>query len=356
MNGYAMRTGGVALVMWLGVTGPALAEDPKEAARILGEAGQAAAAAIAKDSGQPSAVPGYAGTDLPEAAHTDTGMADAASRALTDPDDEGDAVGRAVVEGTVSRPDAPVSQGEPAVVRSKAVSDDPQSPAWGGQGLASGSTSDCGADLDDAGGGGSCGQLNYCVGAGCETVETPANTGFVEAATRANMALEMGGETFDRNNLRIFAGNKHACRIKWGGLANCCKDSGFIEGLAGCNREERYLAEQRHDGNTRYLGKRCTKKFFGWCRRYVREWCVFRSKLGRIVHEQGRPQLGIGWGSCRGFTVAEIERVDFERMNLSEFTGNLFEADKDPGVDLPDSGETGAVMRERIRNFYSQGN
>ena len=34
-------------------------------------------------------------------------------------------------------------------------------------------------------------------------------------------------------------------------------------------------------------------------------WCVFGSKLGRILQQQGRRQLGIGWSGCRGFTVSE---------------------------------------------------
>ena len=46
--------------------GGAWAEDPKAAARAIGEAGRAAAAAVAKDPASTSKVPGYAGTNLPE--------------------------------------------------------------------------------------------------------------------------------------------------------------------------------------------------------------------------------------------------------------------------------------------------
>ena len=47
---------------------------------------------------------------------------------------------------------------------------------------------------------------------------------------------------------------------------------------------------------------------------------MFGSKLGRILQQQGRSQLGIGWSSCRGLTVAEIKRIDFAGLDLSEFT------------------------------------
>ena len=127
-----------------------------------------------------------------------------------------------------------------------------------------------------------------------------------------------------------------------------------MTGIAGCTREEHLLAEERHAGNTHYLGKECTKKVLGVCVRHERAWCVFGSKLGRILHEQARPQLAMGWESCRGFTVAEIGRIDFDRVDLSEFTENLMDEAKAPGISLPDADETGAAMSGRIRDFYER--
>ena len=284
-------------------------------------------------------------------------MADAARQALAEPDDTGGTAGRAVIEGAVSRPERPVSESEPAVRRSDVVQDRPESPDWDAGGLASGSVSDCGAGVDEAGDGGACGSVVTCVGAGCETVRPEANTGFVDSAARLNMVLEMGGEAFDREELRFFKGQRRTCSIHWFGWQNCCTDSGFLidAGLAGCSENERLLAEQRHAGNTHYLGEYCAKRsFFGFCRRRARAWCVFGSKLGRILHEEARPQLGIGWGNCRGFTVAEIERIEFERIDLSEFTENLTDGSMEPGVSLPGADETGALMRERIGDFYDR--
>ena len=154
--------------------------------------------------------------------------------------------------------------------------------------------------------------IRWCVGADCDSVQSQANTGFVNAATRLNMAVELGGEEFDRDNLRFFTGQRRACHIKLFGLANCCKNSGLLVGLANCSASERELAEERNAGNTHYLGRYCSKRtFFGVCIRRSRAWCVFGSKLGRILQQQGRRQLGIGWSSCRGLTVAEIEGIDF---------------------------------------------
>ena len=332
------------------------AEDPKAAAREIGRAGAAAAGAIARDASKAGTVPGYAGTDVPEKNLTAGGMEDAARARLADPDDPGGKAGRAVIGGTLTRPDRPVAVTDPAVVRGKGIAAAPGNAENGAGGLASGNVTECGADLDDAEDGGSCGSVRYCVGAGCETVRPQSNSGFANAATRLNMAIELGGEKFDRDDMRFFTGDRRACTIRLFGLANCCRNDGLIEGLAGCSASERELARERHAGNTHYLGTRCAKKtLFGICIRYEKVWCTFGSKLGRILQEQGRRQLGRGWGDCRGFTVAEIESIDFGSLDLSEFTGNLMDGDIEPDVSLPDAGDMGAAMRTRVRDFYERG-
>ena len=336
--------------------GDTRAADPKAAARAIGQAGTAAASAIARDAANAAKVPGYAGTDVPERSLTDSGMEDAARARLADPDDPGGEAGRAVIEGVSVRPAASVPAGDPMVQRSDTIAATSQSSAHGAGGLASGGVTDCTAGVADAERGGSCGRVTYCVGAGCETVESEGNTGFVDAATRLNMALELGGEAFDRDDMRFFTGERKACHIKWGGLANCCRNSGLLVGLGNCSAAEIELAEERNAGNTHYLGKYCSKKtLFGICIRHSRAWCVFGSKLGRILQEQGRSQLGIGWSDCRGLTVGEIESIDFAALDLSEFTENLMDGSMEPSISLPDKGGTQTFMRDRVRDFYERG-
>ena len=346
----------VCLMLWLVSGMVAKADDPKAAARAIGQAGAAAAGAIARDTSKAGDIPGYAGTNVPERSIGAGALEDQARARLADPNDPGGVAGRAVVEGVTVRPQRPVTASDPAVVRSEGIAAWPQSSAHRADGLASGGTVNCGADLQDAEDGGSCGSVRYCVGAGCETVRPEANTGFVNATTRLNMAVELGGDEFDRQDMRFFTGQRRACHIKLFGLANCCKNSGLLVGLGNCSASERELAEERHAGNTHYLGRYCSKKtFFGVCVRHSRAWCVFGSKLGRILQQQGRRQLGIGWGSCRGFTVAEIEGIDFARLDLTEFTQDLMDGSREPSVSLPDAGDTGQSMRTRIRDFYSRG-
>jgi len=350
---YIVTAAVFGFLLWIVFGGAAQAGDPKAEARAIGNAGTAAAAAIARDASNAATVPGYAGTSLPER-NIGADVLESEGRArLADPDDPGGEAGRTVIEGVTLRPDVPVTIADPGVARGHAIARDPENAAHGAGNLASGSVADCGADLPDAGRGGACGSVRWCVGAGCETVEAEANTGFVEATTRLNMALELGGEEFDRDRLRFFTGKRRACHIKLFGLANCCRNSGLLVGLANCSASERELASERNAGNTHYLGQYCSKRaFFGACIRRSRAWCVFGSKLGRILHQQARPQLGLGWASCRGFTVAEVERIDFARLDLSEFTQDLMDGAREPAVTLPEAGGTQSVMRDRVRDFY----
>ena len=331
-------------------------EDAKAAARAIGSAGQAAARALATDADTASGIPGFAGTGVPQTGHTATGMPGAAQRALADPDHAGGAVGTFISDAAPVRPDGMVEASDPGVRRAASIEAAPDAPSWRAGGLATGSVQACTRDLSAARSAGTCGGVAYCVGSGCERVDTPANAGFVDAATELNLVMEMGGAEFDRQSMRIFSGRLEFCTVRLLGGQNCCTDSGvFIEaGLLGCEVHEIELAEARAAGVTHYLGEHCAKRILGICRRRDREWCVFTSELGRILHEQARPQLGIGWSHCDGFTVSQIQRIDFDRVDLSEFTSTLLDPNRPPGVSLPEAGATGARMRERIGQYYER--
>jgi conjugal transfer mating pair stabilization protein TraN len=66
------------------------------------------------------------------------------------------------------------------------------------------------------------------------------------------------------------------------------------------------------------------------CLERTKSFCCFNSHLARIINEQGRGQIGKGWGSdtarspdCSGFSVAELQSLDFSRMDLSEFYAEI---------------------------------
>ncbi len=136
--------------------------------------------------------------------------------------------------------------------------------------------------------------------------------------------IQQGGKEFREADVKIFEGEKLKCERSFleGNLFDCCRK---MEGLAinvhlaKCHSEEQILAEKRNAGKCHYIGSYSesfhtkTKQVF----------CCFPSKLARVLHEQGRKQLGIKWGSaekpkCRGLTLQELRRLDFTHIDLSE--------------------------------------
>ena len=94
---------------------------------------------------------------------------------------------------------------------------------------------------------------------------------------------------------------------------------------SGCDAEDMETAALNALGNCHYVGSYCSKKVLGICLQRKKTYCCFNSKLARVLHEQGRPQLKTfgGWGDaklpvCRGFTPDEFASLDFSLIDLSE--------------------------------------
>jgi len=102
--------------------------------------------------------------------------------------------------------------------------------------------------------------------------------------------------------------------------------------LQGCDQEDMETGMLRGSGMCHEVGSYCTAKFLGICLQKAKGHCCFNTKLGRIIQEQGRPQLksfnAVGWGTpkqpyCRGFTPEEFQALDFSRMDLSEYYSDI---------------------------------
>lgn len=166
--------------------------------------------------------------------------------------------------------------------------------------------------------------------------------------------------------IRLFNGKDMRCRSKDSlfGLAGggCCqkeKPSG-LGGAFGvrCKEEERILAKYRKEKQNRAheIGEYCSKKlklgFAKVCVQRKKSYCVFNSKLARIIHEQGRAQIGISWGEpsqphCQGFTPEEFQKIDFSKVDLSEFYHDLGEKIKS-SIDS----KIGTTIQNKMNNFH----
>jgi conjugal transfer mating pair stabilization protein TraN len=99
-----------------------------------------------------------------------------------------------------------------------------------------------------------------------------------------------------------------------------------------CSQDDIQTAMLDDSGMCHYIDTYCKKKWpLAGCVQEAKVFCCFNSKLARIVQEQGRPQLATfnppwvyaGSGNCRGFTPSEFQMLDFSKMDLSEYLGDI---------------------------------
>jgi conjugal transfer mating pair stabilization protein TraN len=95
-----------------------------------------------------------------------------------------------------------------------------------------------------------------------------------------------------------------------------------------CDPAEITLGMRRGQNLCTHVGSYCSSKVLGSCVTKKEAHCCFNSRLARIINEQGRAQLGRGWGDakapdCSGFTVTELQNLDFSKMDLSEFYAEI---------------------------------
>jgi conjugal transfer mating pair stabilization protein TraN len=129
-----------------------------------------------------------------------------------------------------------------------------------------------------------------------------------------------------------------------------------------CTEDEAYLQMKRGSNLCHYVGTYCSGKVLGYCYERKQSYCCFNSRLARIIQEQGRPQLGKDWGggdspNCSGFTPAELEKLDFGKMDLSEFMAEIMASVKVPDASTV-SGlvqKQGGIVADKVQRYYQNG-
>lgn len=104
--------------------------------------------------------------------------------------------------------------------------------------------------------------------------------------------------------------------------------------LMSCEQSDAMTAMRRGQNLCHYVGN--YKKGLLKTTR-VDVHCCYNSRLARIINVEGRKQLGRGFGGakspdCSGFTAAELQSLDFSKMDLSEFYAEIVPKDIDIGA------------------------
>ena len=169
----------------------------------------------------------------------------------------------------------------------------------------------------------------------------------------------------------IFNGKGYQCRTSGVDtiFKNCCS-SGIATKHQGkilliipqCNMSDAETDIRKDAGVCHYVGKFCSKKLKllggSICLQHKKSYCCFHSKLGRIIQEQGRPQLKTfgysgDWGdpespNCRGFTPEEFQMIDFDKIDLGEYFGDIAEQIQGKAAQIQQT------EQQKISDFYQQ--
>ena len=183
----------------------------------------------------------------------------------------------------------------------------------------------------------------FCLDGDCFKPDLKDNTGMNEAVAYLQLLKEMTSD-IKAKNIQIFKGENDNCAMHLTNFTNCCtalSGWGTSVGLSKCSGDEKALAQKRDKKLCHYVGTHCAEKFLGVCIRKKSAYCCFPSKIARVFHEEGRPQIGKGWGDskhprCEGFTREELVKLDFSKMNLSELIQDFVgKADKTATKEFP---------------------
>jgi len=175
------------------------------------------------------------------------------------------------------------------------------------------------------------GQTPFCLDGNCRDQSWEVNNEMMSSLSQLSILKELQGKF---KNGSFFKGETRQCSKYILNFKDCCgsgKGWGKNVGLGGCKANEKLLSNKRKAGLCHYVGTYCDKKILGKCVKKKSSYCCFGSKLLKAFHEQGRPQIGLGWGEpksplCRGFTINEIQRIDFSKIDFSEVFEDLMKS------------------------------
>lgn len=132
---------------------------------------------------------------------------------------------------------------------------------------------------------------------------------------------------------------------------------------AQCDEDEQILSVKRGANLCNNVGSYCSDKVFGVCIEKTESYCCYNSKIARIINTNGRSQLGMGYGSakhpdCSGFTVEQLQMLDFSEMNFSEMTADINAHLRNVGASFASDRATSkvpAASSSSVQPYTSQG-
>jgi conjugal transfer mating pair stabilization protein TraN len=156
--------------------------------------------------------------------------------------------------------------------------------------------------------------------------------GFSGSFTAYGVTVAVNGAAVPAGSTVLFSGQSMIIAVDPWTLAIAVIIYVVME-MSSCNKEEGMLAMREGAKLCHPIGSWCSSciRIFGKCVSCIERTtgkCCFNSMLSRLINVQGRSQLGKGWGTarnpdCSGFTVEQLQSLDFSRMDLTEFYSSI---------------------------------
>ena len=196
---------------------------------------------------------------------------------------------------------------------------------------------------------------NYCLDGNCVDHRYEQSKDFAKGVS-ALSAVADASKQFDPNSLTIFAGHSSECSEIPVGFSNCCTETGWGQdvGLANCPTQAKKLHEAREKGLAVKVGRYCSGSDPFPCLEHSQVFCVFNSKLARIIQEQGRNgQLHIGFGSakepnCQGITPDQFKSINLSNIDFQDFYADIH-------AKTPDLNQIQQKISQRTQQFQQAG-
>ncbi|WP_419421441.1 conjugal transfer protein TraN (plasmid) [Legionella sp. D16C41] len=193
-----------------------------------------------------------------------------------------------------------------------------------------------------------------CAEGECAQTPDEISDDMAEGLTRlgalAGTAADVSTNQINSGEPSIFKGEATECESYPLGIHDCCHDKGWGKWAIHCPPNLQKLLKAKQAKRVQKVGH-YTKNFI---KHYV--YCVFPSELASIVQIQGRyGQLHMGFGKpkspdCRGLTPEELERIQFDALDLSALAEAFTQRQT-----LPDVSGISTFNEAKIRRFYQEG-
>jgi hypothetical protein len=193
----------------------------------------------------------------------------------------------------------------------------------------------------------------FCLTGNCADTSYEANNEMMNAMSHLYALREVQDDL--RDFKVIFKGTNRWCTRNCLGFRDCCGGNngwGVTLHLSDCDKAEIELRTLRDKNLCVQVGTYCAERdaIFDSCIRKKTTFCCYGTKMARLIQQNGRAQLGIGFGSpespnCDGLSPEQLSRIDFSKINFSE----IFEDIKNKTVAKDQKQSLAALSAERLQ-------